>query len=202
MFGTCIFFILHLFKTLCVQPCFWSSCATHHGSTHICNGESGSFYPAKWDPFWCDIWENNLCMGSVEEVSSLLCYWLKPTTAHLSFSDGFYPWPWTTVERGEPPHHHQRTSLIPVPSCCQSARCIRCPVLLLLYFTVGSSLLRLTHQVPWRFKAGSDSLCGLTCAAPSSSVQHLRAISYISVLSPLGKFDLWRWYFEIPHKRF
>lgn len=56
----------HLFKVLPLQPCFWSSGAIHRRSTHICNGESGSFYPPKWDPFWCDIWENYQCMGEQE----------------------------------------------------------------------------------------------------------------------------------------
>lgn len=28
--------------------------------------------------------------GSIEEVSSRFCYWLKLTTSHLSFSDGHY----------------------------------------------------------------------------------------------------------------
>lgn len=61
--ATCVPFFPHLLKTLPLRPCFYSSCASQHGSTHICSGESGPSYPPKWDPFWCDIWENYQCMG-------------------------------------------------------------------------------------------------------------------------------------------
>lgn len=105
--------------------------------------------------------------GSMEEVSTLLCYWLKPTTVYLSFTDGRYPWPWATIGCAEMllfTHTHTFTSLIPLLSFCQSASVV-------LLFHSPSIVLNcppfLIHQpnrAPCHFKARSDSLHG-TCSA-------------------------------------
>lgn len=71
--------------------------------------------------------------GSREEVSSLLRYWLKTTTAYLSFSDGRYTWPWVTIRHGEIPYPHAHPSLIPVLSVPSVSG--RVAVLFLFYCT-------------------------------------------------------------------
>lgn len=99
--------------------------------------ESGLFYPLTWDSFWCDIWENYQCLGGAEErlARSSAIGWSVPQP---TFSGGRYKWPWAAIGHGETSHHHQslHPSLIPVLSCCQSARWVRHSILLLLYCSV------------------------------------------------------------------
>ncbi len=62
-------------------------------------------------------------------------------TPQPTFSDGRYEWPWATIGHGEtptpaPPTPSLHTSLIPVLSCCQSARWVCYSILLLLYYSV------------------------------------------------------------------
>lgn len=157
MCGTWPFFTP--FQNTSLQLCFLSSGTIQHRSTHICNGESGLFYPPKWDPFWCDIWENYQSIREQERglLTLFSIGWSPPqSTCPLVTDITFDPDLLLDVVKHSPSLH---TSLILVLSCSQSARCVcHSPSIVL------RCLLLLIHHrngVTCHFKARSDSLCGL-----------------------------------------
>lgn len=95
--------------------------------------------------------------GAEKEVRSLLRYWLKTTTAYLSFSDGRHTWPWVTIRHSEIPTQTPHSSQF----CLfrQSAA----GSLFYSFFIVLNCPPFLIHHpngVLCQFKAWSDSHCG------------------------------------------
>lgn len=134
---------------------------SRYDPAEVCSEESGPFCPPKWDPFWCDIWENYQCMGGAGKrlASSFAIGW---STAQPTFGDGRYEWPWATIGHGETPPSPPLLAHFTYPS---SVLLSVSPVGLLFHSPaiVLLCLLLLIHHpngVPCRFKVRSDSLCG------------------------------------------
>lgn len=125
-----------------------------------------------------------------------------------TFSGGQYEWPWA-IGRGETPHHHHHhTSLIPVLSCCQSARWVCYSILLLLCWSVC---------FPWyitqmEFLVSKSGQIAFVDPADHHCNGHLRGTPQRCLISTDDEFDfcsfsaLQGWClkvnFEIPHKMF
>lgn len=142
--------------------------------------------------------------GSRQEVCSLLCYWLKPTTVHLSFSDGRYLWPWAIIGRGEalpaPYTLHLSKFCLAVSHLSVSA--------VLLYYTACFSwyitqmeFLVISKPGQIAFVDPSDCGCnGHLCSTPRCSTPTDDEFDFC----PFSSLQGWsmKVNFEIPHKIF